>query len=121
MTPEVDVSEKEFMPTVHSWLQGRFPEADIWEEFYLDSGRFVDFLIVGDGWMLAVKVENCAEDVQEGVAQARVYAASRPEAAGMVVYPSGTGGVREDVQSAFPAIGVVAVDPEDEKRVSSDG
>jgi hypothetical protein len=120
VTPDVEVTEDEFMPTVRSWLQERFPKADVWEEFYLDSGRFVDFLIVGSGWMLAV-FDDRAEDVQEGVAQARVYAASRPEAAGMVVYPSSTGSVREDVQSAFPAIGVVAVDPRGESGVSAGG
>jgi len=108
-----DVRESEFMPVVRSYLSKRFPSAEkIESEVHLSTNRFVDFVVYFNGFEIMVEVEDRAEDVVEGVAQAQMYSWSSRTALGMVIYPEGIGSLQPEVVGMNPAVSIVAIDSE---------
>jgi hypothetical protein len=101
--------ESEFMPIVKEWLEKEYPQANIIEESYLSTYRFVDFEVDFGTTRVMVEVENQASDVQSGIAQILVYTWNDPTAMGLVVYPKGTGTVDDEIVNMSNSVGVICI------------
>jgi len=105
-----DITERKFVTRVREFLGSEFPTAEVESEVYQSTDRFVDFVVKGGSFTIMVEVEDCADDVKNGIMQAQMYSWSNPESMAMVVYPEGTGSVDPEVKGACPSVGVIQID-----------
>lgn len=85
-----DLSEAAFVEQLWQRFERQFDPVGIEHEKWLDeTGCYADFWIEAGDLVLAVEVENDADSVRDGVAQALEYAGNHPRAVPVVYVPRG--------------------------------
>lgn len=100
--------EKDFHTEVHKTLGYEYGVENIEHEVYLESERFVDFVVDTGVFKVAIEVETDVNNIAQAIGQAILYSSHREDWMGAVIYPAST--TSDELKYVTSAVGFYPVE-----------